>query len=67
MESDEFPGLLSSTGRAIAIYNAGYDLRLLDQSSGGGQGSARRDRANTHCIMELYAMYRGEWSDTHGS
>ena len=52
-ESDEFPGLLSSTGRAIAIYNAEYDLRLLDQSSGDGQGSAWRDRAHTHCIMEL--------------
>ena len=76
MESDEFPGLLSSTGRAIAIYNAEYDLRiynaeydlrLLDQSSGDGQGRAWRDRANTHCIMELYAMYRGEWNDRHGS
>ena len=67
VESDEFPGLLSSTDRAIAIYNAEYDLRLLDQSSGDGQGSAWRDRANAHCIMELYAMYRGEWSDRHGS
>ena len=67
VESDEFPGLLSSTGRAIAIYNAEYDLRLLDQSSGDGRGRAWRDRANTHCIMELYAMYRGEWSDRHGS
>ena len=36
VESDEFPGLLSSPGRAIATYNAGYDLRLLDQSSGMG-------------------------------
>ena len=34
--------------RAIAIYNAEYDLRLLDQSSGDGRGSAWRDRANTH-------------------
>ena len=67
VESDDFPGLLSSTGRAIAIYNAEYDLRLLDQSSGDGRGSAWRDRANTHCIMELYAMYRGEWNDRHGS
>ena len=67
VEPDEFPGLLSSTGRAITIYNADCDLRLLDQSSGDGQGSAWRDRANTHSIMELYAMYHGEWSDTHGS
>ena len=67
VESDEFPALLSSTGRAIAIYNAEYDLRLLDQSSGDGQGSAWRERAHTHCIMELNAMYRGEWGDGHGS
>ena len=42
VESDEFPGLLSSTGRAIAIYNADYDLGLLDQSSGDGRGCKGR-------------------------
>ena len=47
----------------IAIYNAEYDLRLIDQSLGS---TNYLDRENTHCIMELYAQFYGDWDDWHG-
>ena len=48
----------------IAIYNAEFDLRLIDQSL---RNTNYSDRDNTHCIMNLYAQYHGAWDDWHGS
>ena len=63
--AEYLPELLVRVDMPLATYNAEYDLRLMDQSSGGG--SDWRDRENTHCIMDLYARYHGEWSERHGS
>ena len=57
--------LLDDSQRPIAIYNAVFDLRMVDQSLGTDRHYHRR--ANAHCVMHLYAQYYGDWSDWHGS
>jgi DNA polymerase-3 subunit epsilon len=49
------------TTRRIAIYNAEYDLRLMQQShrAHGLRWSASISHV---CIMKLYAQFRGEWN-----
>lgn len=47
-------------GRTIAIYNAEYDLRLMQQSHSRYR-LPWREQLKTFCIMKLYAEYRGEW------
>ena len=49
---------------AIAIYNAEFDMRIIDQSL---RSTNYSNRVNTHCIMNLYAQYYGAWDDWHGS
>jgi DNA polymerase III epsilon subunit-like protein len=47
--------------RRIAIYNAEYDLRLIEQTQRlHGQPCALP--LSNFCIMKLYAQYRGEWN-----
>jgi DNA polymerase-3 subunit epsilon len=46
-------------GRTIAIYNAGFDLRMMAQSHGGSQDPFRTLRILD--VMELYARFYGEW------
>lgn len=57
--------LISS--RPLVIYNADYDLRMLDQTSalyslrGWGYGFI-----NVWCAMNAYAEFYGEWDDHRG-
>ncbi len=55
--------LLDDTTISICIYNAEYDLRLIDQSLGIGRRYQYRD--NIHCVMELYALFFGAWNEWH--
>jgi DNA polymerase-3 subunit epsilon len=55
-------------GRAIGIYNATFDLRMLEQTHARlglpWRGSVV---AGAFCIMKLFAQYNGEWDRTRGS
>ena len=52
--------------RAIVIYNADYDVRMLKQP-------ARAHKLifdvgpSLHCAMQLYAEFRGEWDGSRGN
>ena len=58
--------------KAIGIYNADFDLRMLRQS---GAAISRPDiveaamqvSLNATCLMDLYARYAGNWSEYHAS
>jgi DNA polymerase-3 subunit epsilon len=58
-------------GRTVVIYNADYDLRLLDQSLTFARVSDKRElyaaKGNSHCAMKLYAEYYGDWNDYRNS
>ncbi|MDY0227344.1 MAG: 3'-5' exonuclease [Desulfomicrobium apsheronum] len=55
------------TNKKIAIYNAPYDLRMLQQCSDFA-GCRLPDLARqSKCIMNIYSKYVGEWSDHHGN
>jgi DNA polymerase III subunit epsilon len=47
-------------GRPIAIYNEEFDIRMMKQTHGLYK-LAWRETFKTHCIMQLYARFRGEW------
>ncbi len=47
-------------GRMIVIYNAEYDLRLLQQTHTRYR-LPWKDRFNTFDLLKLYSEYRGEW------
>jgi len=47
-------------GRTIAIYNAEFDLRLLQQTY-SQYGQPWRENFSTVCVMHLFAEYMGEW------
>jgi DNA polymerase-3 subunit epsilon len=47
-------------GRMLAIYNAEFDLRMMQQSLMRYR-LPMRDRFNSMCVMEAYASFRGEW------
>ncbi len=47
--------------RRIAIYNAEYDLRLIEQTQRiHGQPCAAP--VSSFCVMKLYAQFRGDWN-----
>lgn len=48
-------------GRHLAIYNAEYDVRMMKQSHARYAMSWTSPSMQTHCIMQLYARFRGEW------
>ena len=52
--------------RRVAIYNADYDLRLLQQTQRAHQLDWPLTVSN-FCIMKLYAQFRGEWDSRRGS
>jgi DNA polymerase-3 subunit epsilon len=54
------------TTRRIAIYNAEYDLRLMQQSH-RAHGLAWSAPISHFCIMKLYARFRGDWNSRAGS
>ncbi len=54
------------TTRRIAIYNAEYDLRLMQQSH-HAHGLAWSTPINYFCLMKLYAQFRGDWNARAGN
>lgn len=52
-------------GRTIAIYNAGFDLRMMAQSHGGVQDPYRSLRSVD--VLDLYAKFFGEWDPVRRS
>jgi len=52
--------------KAICIYNAQYDLRMLKQSA---KAHGKKPVAISHyeCVMEMYAEFWGDWNDYHQS
>lgn len=55
------------TGRALGIYNAEFDLRLMQQShSRLGMRWPASLSFTPFCIMRLYAQYVGEWNRIRG-
>jgi DNA polymerase-3 subunit epsilon len=48
--------------RHLAIYNAEYDIRMMRQSHARHSMEWQPIGLGTHCIMRLYARYRGEWN-----
>ncbi len=56
---------LLSTHR-IAIYNAEYDLRMMQQSH-RAHGMVWASPAGHVCIMKLYAQFRGDWNSRAGN
>lgn len=55
------------SGRAVGIYNADFDIRLLKQTTKASHKKWALPYANYFYIMELYAIYHGEWNDYHKS
>jgi DNA polymerase-3 subunit epsilon len=54
------------TTRRIAIYNAEYDLRLMQQSH-RAHGLNWSVVISSFCIMKLYAQFRGDWNSRAGN
>ena len=54
------------TTRRIAIYNAEYDLRLMQQSQ-RAHGLAWSALISHFCVMKLYAQFRGDWNTRAGN
>lgn len=46
--------------RVIAVYNAEYDLRVI-QNSLTQYGLSWKDNLKTFCVMKLYAQFKGVW------
>lgn len=55
------------TGRHVAIYSADYDVRVMKQSHRHYAMRWKLKGANFFCIMKLYAQFRSEWDDYHGT
>jgi len=56
------------TGRAIGIFNAEFDLRMLQQTHSKFRMPWRPTHlGNSFCIMKLYAQFFGEWDPIRGS
>jgi DNA polymerase III subunit epsilon len=53
-------------GRTIGMYNAGFDLRMMQQSL-VRYNLPWKDKFNTFDIMKLYAQYQGVWDPKRGS
>ncbi|MBN1265984.1 MAG: 3'-5' exonuclease [Anaerolineales bacterium] len=49
-------------GRLIGMYNAEYDLRLMEQSSRIHRTPWNRV-PDSFCVMKLFAQYAGEWNE----
>lgn len=53
-------------GRQLGIYNAEYDLRLMQQSHRAHGLEWLTPEFAPFCIMKLYAQFRGEWDSRRG-
>ena len=54
-------------GRQLGIYNAEYDLRLMQQSQRAHGLEWPAPEFASFCIMKLYAQFRGEWDARRGN
>lgn len=54
-------------GRNVIIYNADYDVRVLQQSAAHGRHVFDVLCANWYCAMQAYAVHYGAWDDYHKS
>ena len=68
----ELASLLAPGGRVLTSYNRDYDLRLVKQSAAATRGKSaplpiKESSVHPSCIMQLYAIWKGEWNDYHGS
>jgi DNA polymerase III subunit epsilon len=52
-------------GRLVIVYNAAFDLRILNQSATAAGCPATFSTMGMVCAMLLYADYRGEYSEFH--
>lgn len=52
--------------RAVGIYNADFDLRLLQQTHAKFRIRWFSESAGIFCIMKLYAQFHGEWNPRTG-
>ncbi len=52
----------SLQGRVVGIYNADFDIRLMEQSHQISQLIWQPPYADQFCIMKLYAQFYGEWN-----
>ncbi len=54
-------------GRRVAIYNADFDVRMMQQSHHKYCLPWQLDGATFFCIMKLYAQFHGEWNYVYAS
>jgi DNA polymerase-3 subunit epsilon len=54
-------------GKALAVYNAEFDLRLLRQTCGLNGIRWEQAYAEQFCIMNLFAQYYGDWNPARRS
>ena len=53
-------------GRMVGIYNAEFDLRMIQQTHARYSMPLRSLPFSHFCIMKLYAQYYGQWNYTRG-
>jgi DNA polymerase-3 subunit epsilon len=53
--------------RPVAIYNAPFDVRMIEQSHRAHGLSGRPPSLDARCLMELYARFRGDWNERHAA
>ena len=51
--------------RAIGIYNAEFDMRLLRQSNQANNLPWTLEHSQSFCMMKLFAAYYGEWNSRY--
>ena len=63
-EWSKIKGILN--GKMILIYNANFDLRMLNQTARIYRCSEVLNQKDVYCIMRGYARYHGEWNPRTG-
>ncbi|MGB8645257.1 MAG: 3'-5' exonuclease [Anaerolineae bacterium] len=53
--------------RRVAIYNADFDLRMIQQSHSWHGIPWDFDEDSLFCLMKLYARFNGEWNAKYGN
>jgi len=54
-------------GRTVGIYNADFDLRMMQQSHQRNWMQWRQPAGNYFCLMKLYAQFYGQWNSRRRS
>lgn len=52
-------------GRVVGIYNADFDLRLLEQTASNAGMVWEPPYAEAFCVMNLYSEYKGDWNNKY--